>query len=168
MTPTTRCWAYLSQVDTPHVPIIETELEFVEVGRKMLGADLMVRTHDRPLDERERALYGVRVNGATHVLAFRVGDSVALSLLVFDAVVGLVVVGVALVGVRRVLFDEAVERLGPSAPSSTASATAAPSSGSSTNTKSRPTPAAASTPTPIAPAIPSTSSGSSAKSSESA
>ena len=77
----------------------------------MLRTDLMIRPHDRPLEEREGPLDAVGMNVTAHVLFRRVVHGLVLSVLILDALVGLKVVRVDLLGIRGMLFYESVERL---------------------------------------------------------
>ena len=48
--------------------IVETPLKLIEVGVKVLFAELMVTADDRPLEQAPDALHRVRVNVAAHPL----------------------------------------------------------------------------------------------------
>jgi hypothetical protein len=56
------------------VAVIETELELVKVTVEMFFGDLMPRTHNRPLEQREGRFDGVRVNVAAHVFFLGMSD----------------------------------------------------------------------------------------------
>src|SRR5580692_2986467 len=48
------------------VALVESPLKFVKVCVHVLGADLMIRTNDRPLEQRPYALNRVRVDIAAY------------------------------------------------------------------------------------------------------
>ena len=94
------------------IPIVKSELEFIQIGRKMLRTDLMIRTNNRPLEERERAFDRVRMHVAAHPFVSGVVDALVLGLLVFDALVGYKVVGIDGLSIGSMLLDKLVERFG--------------------------------------------------------
>ena len=79
---------------------IESETHFFEVGREMLRADAMPRSHDAALKKRERGFDGVRVNVAHHVDAATVIDG--LVLVSIPAFFMATVIGVEIVGHNHV------------------------------------------------------------------
>ena len=52
--------------------IIVTELELINIERKILATNFMERPDNAALHQRPESLYGVRVNVAMHVFAFTV------------------------------------------------------------------------------------------------
>jgi len=67
--------------------VVVSEGRFVEVGRKMLGAELMVGANDRPLKQAPDALNGVGVNLPMNPLVPSVVDRLVLRVLVPNALV---------------------------------------------------------------------------------
>src|SRR5437016_13768633 len=62
------------------LPAIETEGHFIQIGRKMLGADLVPCSHDAALQKAESVLHGVRVDVTTNILLRSVIDGLMLRL----------------------------------------------------------------------------------------
>src|SRR6266536_4345949 len=52
------------------LPAIEAELHLIQIGRKMLRADLVPRSHDAPLQEAESALDCVGMNVRSEAYIF--------------------------------------------------------------------------------------------------
>lgn len=61
------------------VPAIESELHLFQVGREMLGANSVPRSHDAALEKRERGLNGIGVNISHDVYAGTVVDFLVLT-----------------------------------------------------------------------------------------
>jgi len=67
------------------VPVVEPEGHLVKVGVQMLGAQVMVRTHDRPLEERPDPLDGINVGVGLHPFLRAVVDRPVLGVPVANA-----------------------------------------------------------------------------------
>ena len=91
---------------------VEPPLKFIEVTIKMLRGNLMIGTHDRPLEQAPNAFNGVRVNVAAHPFLLMVVDRFVLGVVVSDAAIGGPFVGHDPLSLGNgVLLDEAVKRL---------------------------------------------------------
>src|SRR5437867_2335689 len=73
--------------------VVKAKLKFIEVSIQMLGADLMIRTDHRSLEQAPNALDAVGVNVSADPLFFVVIDSFVLRVGIPDATVGPPLIG---------------------------------------------------------------------------
>ena len=66
------------------LPVVESERELVQVGRKVLDAHLMIRTDNASLEEAPDALYGVCVNITADPFVVRMRHRLVFGVLVTD------------------------------------------------------------------------------------
>ncbi len=78
----------------------------------MFFRDLMIRTHNRTLQETPDVLYGVGINIATYPLVSTVVDRLVLGIFVLNAVVSRPIIGINRFGIRcGMRVNELVKRL---------------------------------------------------------
>lgn len=65
---------YGSAEDVGVLPIVVTPLEFRDVERQILGADVVEAAHDAALQQRPEAINGLRVDDAAHIFAATVAN----------------------------------------------------------------------------------------------